>query len=1146
MSKSGTCKIRFKSQNKKIIRCAGKGQSICELGVLYPIPFRIKGVNKKYMISPRVISGLNEAVNIGIDFMREIKMDLINSSYPPVLKVEGKRIPVVAALSNPDSQHCWCPRAEHQAWGTAGGGSEPARDSAEHRDPELSTLGLDQVGTHLPGAERYPPIYNLQNRNLPGNSLTFIHVSGQSGSIAVLEKELRGWEDVHLVPAIYDFKSDTGEVGIFNMSDQVVGLRKGVLLGNCRRLTPGEAEHPEQEEPKETLSSLRNKKPTTLTPAERKIILDQLNLEGKKVLLQGGGKNLDRAKELINKYAEVFSVPTVAGTTIGKTDRIQCEVKLKPGAIPFKAKVRPLNPNQRESLEKQVHDWTHEKVIAPSKSEWAHALVPVKKPDGSTRWCVDFRPLNACSKRDSFPLPRIDQNLERLQGAKIYSSLDARWAYHIIPVKKSSQDYLSFITPFGLYKFIRMPFGLNNAGAVYSRFVGDVIDSLGNKQLITYLDDVVAASQTFDEHLSTLEQALVAHLEAGIRLNPKKTFLFEEEINYLGFHISAKGIQMREDYVEKIKCWPQPRTIKQLNTFLGFTSYYRSFIPQYAKLTACMNKQKRLDQLDWNAECDHNFHELKKLFLTKPIRSYPMWGGKSGKFILRLDYSKDGIAAILTQPQQGKERFIAAQGRGTRGAEPDYPSWKGEMLALIYGLSKYEHILRFRPFRVQTDSTYLTHLYTIRNPKGILARWLMAITSYDFEVEHIPGVENGDADAVSRSDHLDPPTPSEMEEIEQSVDLAADLKKKLSTSTEFTSVMQLDSIVMNEGELDSISLRQAQDADSDLQTVRGWVTAEAVPDQQDRRHLSWSLKKYIEMFPELKIQPDGVLVREREHLSHGRGQHQVLVPQALKARVFQWSHAHVSAGHFSHASSVARAHMHFHYPGLSGDFRRLVSQCLDCHKKTTVKPFAGVHIPRRAGYTGEYLYVDLVGPLNENVDGYKYILTMEDGFSRYVQTAPIKSKNAEVVAQALIDRWVTVFGVPETLYSDGGGEFVNSIWKQLTERLDINQAIGIPYSKNANIVERFHRTLGQMLRQFLPEGTQDWVRWIGPCCMAYNSKVHSSTGSTPFYAMFQREMILPIDLVMPRPRTRYDTVQSQADETLARFHKIYAYIKDQV
>ena len=381
-------------------------------------------------------------------------------------------------------------------------------------------------------------------------------------------------------------------------------------------------------------------------------IISALRLEDSQILKENP-QTRERVEGLISQYWRVFARPS---DQYGATDAAEFTVELKPGARPVKQPVRPLNPADMTSLKEQLQKWEAAGVIAKVKSPWSSCLVPVKKKDGGTRWAVDLRVVNALTVGDAYPVPSIEGALEKLSGSRIFSSLDAAAAYHAVPVAKDSQPCLAFGTPYGSFTFLRMPFGAKNAGAVYCRLVADMIEELGLDAVLAYLDDLLVHTKTIEEHLEVLEAVFRIHLKYGILLKPEKTNLFRTTVSYLGHRVSPEGTMMEPEYVERIRNWPTPKTVKELNTVLGFTGYYRSYIKEYAKLTARMNKQRKERYLTWNPQLQEDFENLKKVFLEDPLRSYPRYDIEE-PFQVATDYSSLNIAGVLSQVQGETDAF---------------------------------------------------------------------------------------------------------------------------------------------------------------------------------------------------------------------------------------------------------------------------------------------------------------------------------------------------------------------------------------------------------------------------------------------------------------------------------------------------------
>ena len=298
-----------------------------------------------------------------------------------------------------------------------------------------------------------------------------------------------------------------------------------------------------------------------------------------------------------------------------------------------------------------------------------------------------------------------------------------------------------------------MPFGLSNSPSAYCRLVQMALDRLPPGFAVAYLDDILIYSSNIKDHLIHLEQVLKIHAEVGMKLNLNKCKIFREKVVYLGHEVSHQGVQMVPEYVEKIRDWPIPKTGKELISFLGFTSYYRAFIPEYAKTVACLNKYRNEKEIKLSKEEQNQINYLKGLFLKSPIRSYPLYYSEN-PFIIDTDFSSLAVGGVLSQVQGELERFIGCFSRSLNSAQSKYPAHKGELMAVILALRKYEHILRAKKFLIRTDSSAITYLQGLKEARGIWARWLIYLASFDFDIVHRPGRVNTAADALSRTSFL--------------------------------------------------------------------------------------------------------------------------------------------------------------------------------------------------------------------------------------------------------------------------------------------------------------------------------------------------------------------------------------------------------
>ena len=440
---------------------------------------------------------------------------------------------------------------------------------------------------------------------------------------------------------------------------------------------------------------------------------------------------------------------------LGRVAATEHRIDLIPGAKPVHSQPYRAGPRARDIESQEVGRMLKAGVIEPASTEWASPVVLVPKPDGSMRFCVDYRKVNAMTTRDTYPLPRMDECIDSLGDARIFSTLDCNCGYWQIPMEPDARDKTTFTCHEGTYRFTRMPFGLPNAPATFHRTVDIVLSGLKWKTCLVYLDDIIVFSQTPEEHLRHLDEVLGLLYGAGLSLKLSKCNFFRDTVSYLGHIIRPGKLEVAVKNTEALKGAKPPTNQTQLRSFLGLCNVYRRFVPGFSKIAAPLNALLRKGESPnlgmLNEGQLQAFNSLREKLLQLPVLAFPK---RDGKFILDTDASGDQIGCCLFQEQSDGSHPIGYWSRSLNPAERNYSTTEKECLAIVWAILQLRPYLEGEKFLIRTDHHSLRWVLNLADAQGRLARWRLRLLEFDFEVAYYPGKDHHAADTLSR---LPPP-----------------------------------------------------------------------------------------------------------------------------------------------------------------------------------------------------------------------------------------------------------------------------------------------------------------------------------------------------------------------------------------------------
>uniref|UniRef100_A0A1I8B3U1 RNA-directed DNA polymerase n=1 Tax=Meloidogyne hapla TaxID=6305 RepID=A0A1I8B3U1_MELHA len=900
------------------------------------------------------------------------------------------------------------------------------------------------------------------------------------GKEIVLHSENQRKESaIKVEPSIGKAESGKNFARIFNSSCVPIELEENEVIGNSFEHCQNAIEFS---------SSMKVKESWRHTNVKLSAKIDELN----KYIKQNTGnlseKENSALKELIIDFEEIFALDDKELT---QTNLIEHQIETA-NAQPVKTRCRPIPYAYREKVALMIQDYLERGIIRGSNSPWASPIVIVPKKDGSLRFCVDFRGVNSVTIKDSYPLPNIDNILLTLGGKKFFSCLDFLSGYWQIKMEPQSIEKTAFITEFGLHEFLVLPFGLCNAVATFQRFMNKLFEDVVNKFVFIYIDDILIASESWEEHIEHLKIIFKRISEAGLKLKIAKCKFACTEIPFLGHILTREGIKKDAEKTKAVVNCPIPKTRKQLSSLLGFLSYYRKFIHGFSTLASPLFKLLRKDNDFKIGETEKTAIELlKEKLLENAILYFPDFkeaiNNPKRRFIMLTDASKIGIAAILCQTdKEGNVRPIFFASRQCNKHEAKYCATELEALAIRFGSKKFFQFIAQIPTRVLTDHRALVSMFKSKKETGNtrVDKWLLELNSrFTLQVEYNPGKQNIVADFLSRAPTWDESKIKEIDPPEEE---------------EIAFVGQLTQIDIEEKEIEKREEWVEKTKESEFSLLYEFLEKRNWPDETKER------QKVINWCSDFTI-IEGLLYKYEND-----GKIRLFVPEPFRNKLLSESHSGKCAGHLSGRKIFKQLAVKYYWPNMQSECINSALKCRICahsrNPKSNEPPMKIV----RTSEPFELICLDIldVGPSNANS---RYIFVAVDHFSKYVIAVPIPDKSAESIAKALVENVILIYGAPKRIHSDRGKEFLNSIIKEITNTLKIEQTVTAGYDPNANgLVERINQIIIGMLKRSTASNWT-WPERLPYLIFAYNSTPSETTGFSPYNLILGKPPNLPFE-----------------------------------
>ncbi|GJW56139.1 reverse transcriptase domain-containing protein [Tanacetum coccineum] len=765
---------------------------------------------------------------------------------------------------------------------------------------------------------------------------------------------------------------------------------------------------------------------------------------GSLACIKADEKKLDDIR-IVRDFSEVFP-DDLSG--LPPVRELEFRVDLIPGASPVVKSPYRLAPSEMLELSNQLKELQEKGFIRPSHSPWGAPVLFVKKKDGAMRMCIDYRELNKLTIKNRYPLPRIDDLFDQLQGACCFSKIDLRSGYHQLRVREEDIPKTAFRTRYGHFEFTVMPFGMTNAPAIFMDLMNRVCKPYLDKFVIVFIDDILIYSKSEEEHEVHLKTILDLLKKEKLYAKFSKCEFWLKEVQFLGHVVNHDGIHVDPSKVESVKNWKTPESSTEIRSFLGLAGYYRRFIENFSKiakpLTLLTQKNKTYV---WGDEQDEAFRILKEKLCNAPVLALP---DGPDDFVVYCDASKQGFGCVLMQ----KGKVIAYASRQLKTHEKNYTTHDLELGAVVFALKIWRHYLYGTKSVIYTDHKSLQYIFDQKDLNMRQRRWIELLSDYECEIKYHPGKANVVADALSRKERLKPRRVRAM-----SITIHSGIKTKI--------------------------LEAQGEASKDLKAPAEWLRGLEI-------HFERRGDGEIYFFDRIWIPSVGgvrKLIMDEAHTSRYS-----IHPGADKMyhdlRDLYWwpGMKRDIAEYVSRCLTCSKI------------------------KAEHQKPSGLLQQPEIPEWKWEKITMDLVTKLPRSSSGYDAIWVIVDRLTKSAHFLPIREDfKTEKLARIYINEIVARHGVPVSIISDRDGRFASHLWQALQKALGTKLHMSTAYHPETDgQSERTIQTLEDMLRACVMDFGGSWDTHLPLVEFSYNNSYHTSIKCAPFEALYGRKCRSPV------------------------------------
>jgi predicted aspartyl protease len=772
--------------------------------------------------------------------------------------------------------------------------------------------------------------------------------------------------------------------------------------------------------------------------------------------------------DILNTFKNIFAANPRGPPLATKT---KCHVPLKEGAVPIRIPPYRASPKVLIELKKQIKEMLDNGIIKKGTSAWSFPVVLAPKPDGSWRFCVDYSKLSDMVHRDSYPLPRIDDTLEKLGKAKVFSTMDAASGYWQIPIVEEDKEKLAFTTPFGTYIWNRMPFGFCNSSGIFQRAMNETLDEYLFYCCLVYVDDIVVYSSSIKQHSKDLEKVFTVLEKFGWTLKLSKCKFGFSKLDFLGHTISHGQVQVAKININKLLNMKRPKNIKEVQSFLGLANYYRKFVNKFAHNVAPLYNLLRKDtEWNWTPECEKSFCKVVSLLGEYPILKIADF---DKPFIIRTDASDLGMGMTLAQIHDGKEHPVAFHSiKFSPNQSKNWPTWKKEGCAVVSAIKYWHHYLAYTPFTLVTDHEALKRILdTTKTCKPIIDRWRIYLSQFKYKIIHRPGKELVIEDGMSRS-----------------LDFLPIVLKNLFSS---------------------------QDSDPLIKECKDLINNPKLNPSSEMVEKFFKVNSYYFIMEDNNLFYYNPMAKKEKRFKR------LIIGKEMITPLLAQYHDHPLSGHLGVEKTYEKLAKKFWFPDMYKIVKNYCQECYVCDQNRKFFKNNCELNPIISTFPTEIFEIDHIGPLPKikqrpdphNNKNYQYVLSVVDHFTRKRWFFPATTTEAEETFFILNNNIFCHFDYPKTILTDRGSAFENELSDYFIKLTGIDHRFALPNQHTTvGSVERSNLIIEEMIRKYVDQTTHaDWDNYLPMLTYAINKSVCRSHGYNPDFLMFGRDATSPIE-----------------------------------